>query len=231
VRGWVSPQQLERYGMLGMNARNLAFIQRYNERSRFPLVDDKLLTKLLAEEYGVPTPALRLVLRAQHQVQRVGRRLAALEGFAMKPAKGSGGKGIWVIQRRDEDAWVKASGARVGLADLQRHLSNTLAGLYSLGGNPDAVLVEDLISFNSNQPAGQTMTLADFDYIVTARDFSVFRPGKDNDGDGDIDADDDDVVDETVAELARVDSAAAPIEQAKTNTWINVALKIINFFR
>ena len=146
MRRWVTPQRLERYGMLGMNARNLAFIQRYNERSRFPLVDDKLRTKLLAEEYGVPTPSLRLVLRAQHQVQRVGSRLAALEGFAMKPAKGSGGKGIWVIQRRDEDAWVKASGVRVGLADLQRHLSNTLAGLYSLGGNPDAVLVEDLIS-------------------------------------------------------------------------------------
>ncbi|MHA7815400.1 MAG: alpha-L-glutamate ligase-like protein [Pseudohaliea sp.] len=146
MRRWVSPRRLERYGMLGMNARNLDFVQRYNERSHFPLVDDKLRTKLLAEEHGVPTPSLRLVLRAQHQVGRVGSRLEALEGFAMKPAKGSGGKGIWVIRRQDEDGWVKASGARVGLADLQRHLSNTLAGLYSLGGNPDAVLLEDLIS-------------------------------------------------------------------------------------
>jgi len=134
--------------MLGMNARNLEFIGRYNDRSRYPLVDDKLQTKLLAADYEVPTPRLRLVLRAQHQVQRVAARLAELDGFAIKPAKGSGGKGIWVIRRREGEDFIKSSGVRVGVEALSRHFSDTLAGLYSLGGHPDVAIVEDLIEFD-----------------------------------------------------------------------------------
>ncbi|MDB4476383.1 alpha-L-glutamate ligase-like protein, partial [bacterium] len=55
-RPWVSRKQLKNYGMLGMNCRNVDFINRYNDRTLFPLVDNKLQTKLLAQEYGVPTP-------------------------------------------------------------------------------------------------------------------------------------------------------------------------------
>lgn len=131
--------------MLGMNARNIDYVGRYNDRSRYPLVDDKLRTKLLAKEHGVSMPALRLVLRAQHELRGVRRRLEAFDSFACKPAKGAGGRGIWVIERRDGDRWVKASGRRVSARDVTRHFSNTLAGLYSLSGNPDAVLLEDLI--------------------------------------------------------------------------------------
>ena len=68
-----------------------------------------------------------------------------LKGFAIKPAKGSGGKGITVITGRDEDEYVKASGARVAASYLERHLSNILAGLYSLAGSPDVAIVEDLV--------------------------------------------------------------------------------------
>jgi hypothetical protein len=55
---WVNPWQLKRMGVLGMNCRNHDFISAYNPRHLFPLVDDKLKTKLLAQEYEVATPAL-----------------------------------------------------------------------------------------------------------------------------------------------------------------------------
>ena len=45
---WVSIRRLKAFGMLGMNCRNVDFINRYNERKHFPLVDNKLKTKLLA---------------------------------------------------------------------------------------------------------------------------------------------------------------------------------------
>lgn len=70
---------------------------------------------------------------------------ADLAGFAIKPAKGSGGKGITVITGRDGDHFVKASGARVGAPVLERHLTNILAGLYSLAGTPDVAIVENLV--------------------------------------------------------------------------------------
>lgn len=142
---WLSPQRLRELGMLGMNARNLEFIGRYNRRSLYPLVDNKLKTKLLAQEHELPVPELRFALSQQHQVDPALDALLELDGFAIKPAKGSGGKGIWVIVDRDEESHLKSSGARVSKDELRRHMSNTLAGLYSLGGGADSVIVEDLI--------------------------------------------------------------------------------------
>jgi len=148
--GWISPKRLQQLGMLGMNSRNLEFIARYNDRSLYPLVDNKLKTKILAEEFGVHTPALQFVVKEQHEINHIEDQLAERESFVLKPAKGSGGKGILVITGRDENRFVKSSGARLDIADLRRHMSNTLAGLYSLGGTPDVVLIEDLISFDES---------------------------------------------------------------------------------
>jgi alpha-L-glutamate ligase-like protein len=141
----LSPGELKRYGMLGMNARNLDFIGRYNQRRLYPLVDNKLKTKLLAADYEMPVPALRFALSRQHEVEGALTTLESLDGFAMKPAKGSGGKGILVIIGRHGDNYLKASAAELGRDDLRRHMTNTLAGLYSLGGGQDCVIIEDLI--------------------------------------------------------------------------------------
>jgi len=147
-RAWVSRKQLKNYGMLGMNCRNVDFINRYNDRKLFPLVDNKLQTKLLAQEYGVPTPLLRFVVREQHEISHIEQEFSGLEHFALKPAKGSGGKGIMVITGRHGDQFVRSSGAEISVSDIRRHMSNILAGLYSLGGSPDVAIVEDLIAFD-----------------------------------------------------------------------------------
>ena len=147
-RAWVSRKQLKNYGMLGMNCRNVDFINRYNDRKLFPLVDNKLQTKLLAQEYGVPTPLLRFVVREQHEISHIEQEFAGLEHFALKPAKGSGGKGIIVVTGRHGDQFVRSSGTEVSTSDIRRHMSNILAGLYSLGGSPDVAIVEDLIAFD-----------------------------------------------------------------------------------
>ncbi len=145
---WIPPWDLSSRGILGMNRRNVDYILRYNDRSLYPLVDNKLKTKLVAEEYGVPTPAKLFVVRQQHEINEVDELLADREGFALKPAKGSGGKGILVVTGRDGDAFIKASGARIDIDAIRRHMSNTLAGLYSLGGATDVVIVEELIEFD-----------------------------------------------------------------------------------
>lgn len=142
---WISPLRLRRAGMLSMNRRNVSYIGRYNERSSYPLVDNKLKTKLIAAEYDVPTPRLLQVVRQQHEISHFRELVDELDGFAIKPAKGSGGKGITVIIRREGNDYIKASGAPVSLDLLERHLSNILAGLYSLGGTPDVAIVESLV--------------------------------------------------------------------------------------
>ncbi|PSF04646.1 alpha-L-glutamate ligase-like protein [Marinobacter fuscus] len=142
---WISPRQLKRLGMLNMNRRNVDYIARYNERSSYPLVDNKLKTKLAVSEYGVKTPRLLQVVRQQHEISGFRTMAEDLTGFAIKPAKGSGGKGITVITGRDGDDFIKASGARIPVANLERHLTNILAGLYSLAGTPDVAIIENLV--------------------------------------------------------------------------------------
>lgn len=142
---WISPRVLNRLGMLNMNKRNIDYIARYNDRSAYPLVDNKLKTKLVVEEHEVASPKLLQVVSEQHEIGHFRDRVANFDGFAIKPAKGSGGKGILVITGREGDDFIKPSGARVSLEEMERHLSNILAGLYSLGGAPDVAVIEDLV--------------------------------------------------------------------------------------
>lgn len=142
---WVSPFTLNRVGLLNMNRRNVDYILRYNERSAYPLVDNKLKTKIAAAECEVNTPRLLHVVTQQHEISHFREKVRDLDGFAIKPAKGSGGKGIMVILRREGDDYIKASGVAVPLDAIERHLSNILAGLYSLGGAPDVAIIEELV--------------------------------------------------------------------------------------
>lgn len=148
---WISPRRLRELGVLGINARNREYVAQHNPRRMFPLVDDKLQTKRLLQESGLATPGLLFTISSQHQINRLDRYLAGHDSFCVKPAKGSGGKGILVVTGRtgtDAEAFLKGSGQTVDLDHVRRHMSNTLAGLYSLGGNPDVVIVEELIEFD-----------------------------------------------------------------------------------
>jgi alpha-L-glutamate ligase-like protein len=144
-KSWISPWNLARRGVLGMNRRNIAYIARYNARSRYPLVDDKLRTKLVAQKARLNVPGLLGVVRTQHEIEVIQNELANLSEFVIKPAQGSGGRGILVIVGRDGDDFVKSSGARMALNDVKRHVSNILSGLHSLGGKQDVAIVEALV--------------------------------------------------------------------------------------
>lgn len=148
MREWTTPGKLRAKGIIGMNRRNIRYIGRYNNRRLYPLVDDKLQTKLLAERFGITTPALIGTVTTQFGVKHIGELLAGHQGFVIKPAKGSGGKGILVVERVEGNDYIKPSGVRMSLSDIERHVSNILSGLYSLGGAPDVALIEALINFD-----------------------------------------------------------------------------------
>ncbi len=143
-----SPATLRRNGILGMNERNVGLIGKFNPRSRFPLVDDKLKTKHAAQALGIPVPELHGVVEYQHEVRDVFPLLEPLPNFVIKPTQGSGGKGILVITGRKGADYVKSSGQVVDAEYVRRHLSNVLAGLHSLGGRNDKAMVEAMIEFD-----------------------------------------------------------------------------------
>lgn len=146
--GLAKPAILRARGVMGMNQRNISYIARYNDRRLYPRVDNKLLTKELALEEGIAVPDLLGTVSFQHDVKDVFDLLPDDRGFCIKPSKGSGGKGIMVVTSCDEKGYRKASGSYVQKQDIVRHISNILAGLFSLGGDADVAMLEALIEFD-----------------------------------------------------------------------------------
>jgi alpha-L-glutamate ligase-like protein len=68
--------------------------------------------------------------------------------FVIKPVHGSGGDGIVVITGRSRVRYRTASGILFDQEQLAHHVSNTLSGVYSLGGLPDKVLIEYRVRFD-----------------------------------------------------------------------------------
>ena len=135
-------------GVLGLNHRNAGYTLWHNPRHLYPLVDDKLTTKRLAEGAGLSVPPLYGVIEIEHQVRELSSLLKPYEDFVVKPAQGSGGDGIIVITGRRKERYRKASGQLITQEDLDHHVSNTLSGLYSLGGHPDKALIEYRVQFD-----------------------------------------------------------------------------------
>jgi alpha-L-glutamate ligase-like protein len=135
-------------GILGINQRNSELIMKYNPRSKFPLVDDKLLTKELSIKASVPVPDLYKVVRIQHEVQELGTTLSQYNDFVIKPSRGSGGEGIVVIANKAKTGWRKTDGSVVSTTELVDHVTRILSGVFSLGGQPDKALIEYRVRFD-----------------------------------------------------------------------------------
>lgn len=146
---FVSPFKLRDKGVLGMNQRNSGYIGRYNPRKLYPLVDNKLQTKIIAHAANVTTPALLGVISLQAEVGHVENYIKDTSGFVIKPARGSGGKGIFVITKIEHGRYYKANGKEETLSEIKRHVTDILAGLFSLGGSADVAVVEALIQFDN----------------------------------------------------------------------------------
>lgn len=144
----ISPAKLRRLGVVGMNQRNGSYIAPLNERRRYPLVDDKLQTKALANQFGLAVPELYGEIRTPHDIRRLAEIVAGHEDFVIKPAHGAGGDGILVIDGKQGQMYRRASGRLISLDDLSLHISNILAGAYSLGGRPDTAMIEYRVKFS-----------------------------------------------------------------------------------
>ena len=129
-------------GILSMNCRNLDYIRKYNPRAKYPLVDDKILTKDLADAAGIPTPQVYEVVEFPSQTRDFAERMKAYPEFVVKPAKGSGGGGIIVVSGRTNKGFRRPSGKVMGFDGMRYHLTNVMSGLYSLGGQTDKAIVQ-----------------------------------------------------------------------------------------
>jgi alpha-L-glutamate ligase-like protein len=136
-------------GVLGLNRRNGDYILKFNPRSLYPLVDDKLQTKRLALTAGIAVPQLYGIIETQRDIRRLPEIVASHQEFALKPAHGSAGDGIVVISGRSGARYRTISGTLLARDELDHHLSNAINGQFSLGGVQDVVIVEAMVHFSN----------------------------------------------------------------------------------
>ena len=124
-------KKLRENGVLGMNDRNYSVIAKYNRRSLYTLVDDKVKTKRLANSININTPKMIGIIEHQYQVKNLLDIVKGYDTFVIKPAH-----------------FYSASGDVLSFKDVYQHVSNTLSGLFSLGGKYDVALIEEAVNFS-----------------------------------------------------------------------------------
>ena len=145
---WRRWRALNAAGVMGINRRNSEFIMALNPRRNYPIVDNKLLTKELAIQHGVPVPALYGTIATPHEIRLLPTIVADTPDFVLKPAHGSQGDGIVVIVERRKGRYRTSGGRLLDPDVLDHHLTNALSGQFSLGGLPDKVMVEYRVRFD-----------------------------------------------------------------------------------
>ena len=157
---------LSQNGVLGINRRNLDYLFMVNERKKYPLVDDKILTKKLLTDNGLPIPKLYAVFRSSSELRSLEGKFASLISFVLKPAKGACGRGILILRRERKGLWSEPNGGSWGLSELRQHISSIISGIFSLAGQPDLAFIEEKIEsldiFQEIIPSG----LADIRIVV-----------------------------------------------------------------
>ena len=141
-RFWAWPAELKEGGILGINRRNVSFIAENNPRQHYPRVDNKLITKKICHERGIPVPDTYGVITEHSNLNEFENIVDRRREFVIKPASGAAGRGIIVVADRDASVFITPSGKRIDWSDLRYHLSTIISGLYSLGGQLDSAIIE-----------------------------------------------------------------------------------------
>lgn len=145
---WKTYRAMRRNGVLGINERNVLYVNALNPRKLIRLVDDKMDTKRLALAAGIPTPELYGMVANARDMKSLPDLMGHEDGFVIKPANGSQGNGIIVIEGPLQKDWKLASGRRITLDQIRFHINNILSGMYSLGAQPDKAMIEYRVKFD-----------------------------------------------------------------------------------
>lgn len=147
TRGWwrrwfITPGELAALGLVGLNGRNGHYLLPHNPRKFYPRVDDKVESKRLARAAGIAVPETYAVLDSPGGIRRALAVIREKGECVVKPARGSGGRGVVVVAGCLGDDFIKPSGAVVNEEEMRWHMTNILGGLHSLGGQRDRALIE-----------------------------------------------------------------------------------------
>lgn len=129
-------------GILGINARNLLYIGRYNSRADKKFADNKIFTKNYLSSRGLGVAKVFSILKDYKELKDFNPKNLP-DSFVIKPNRGFGGEGILVISEKKGNKFVDVNGAEHDWEDLFRHLLSILDGRYAISGLSDQIIIEE----------------------------------------------------------------------------------------
>lgn len=151
--------------VLGINARSLLYIRKYNSQKATAIADSKLKTKKFLQARGIRVPKLVATFRSLQDItEQAIRKLPA--DIVIKPNDSSGGSGIVVLTEKRPFGWMTVSGKRFTYRDMEEHLQSILQGAFHHTGYRDIALVEKRIITHSKLQGITYKGLPDIRIIV-----------------------------------------------------------------
>lgn len=148
--------------LLGMNARNVLGVFRHNSARSIALANDKIGTKKVLQEAGVPVSPMRGVFPTVLSLQ--GLRSVLDRPVALKPAAGRGGGGILLLIPKGQNTWCNIRGEEVTWEEINLHATEVIHGRFSFG-DEDQLLVEEMLEPSPEILALHGEGVADFRFI------------------------------------------------------------------
>ncbi len=151
--------------ILGINARNLLYLSKYNSKANKRFADDKIFTKRFLESRQIGVAKLYHVIN-NHQ-QLTNKFFESLpNSFVVKPNHGFAGAGIIVIKNKKEKYWLTISNKKVSQDELFLQCISILEGKYSISGLGDQIIFEEVLEMHSDFRSLTQVGLPDIRVIV-----------------------------------------------------------------
>lgn len=136
--------------VLGRNERQLLYIRKSNLKRSKRIADNKVLTKQILKQAGVPVPEKIKVIRSRESLEKFDFSTLP-KSFVVKPVRGTRGGGIEIFFNQDKKGnFVRADKSRMSPKDLKSHCRDILDGKYSLFNEPDIILIEERVQNHKN---------------------------------------------------------------------------------
>ncbi|MEA3304202.1 MAG: sugar-transfer associated ATP-grasp domain-containing protein [Patescibacteria group bacterium] len=131
------------FGLLGMNARNLIYTRKYNNKKAFGLSKDKAKTKKFLASRGIAVPKIYAHIKEFNDLKQIDIQSLPSE-FVIKPNLGSGGEGIMLVHK-NKKKFENHRGQRISSQQIHDHILDILDGRYSTTNMPDSVIIEQMV--------------------------------------------------------------------------------------
>jgi len=134
----------KRTGILGINARNLLYLDPFNPEKAVKLADNKLKTKAFLSTRNINAPKLINTIKNLEDLKRFNFSKLP-QSFVLKPNQGYGGEGIIPIKSHRENTFITVDNKSIELEDLKEHINQILKGYFSIKNGKDIAFFEQLI--------------------------------------------------------------------------------------